>query len=590
MRLIIGLISFWVSTIGYVLYTNKKTKLPYELALPLVFTIIAIVVFLSGILNMMKLACLAICLVGIILFAKSIISKEIGLKKINKKNLIVFIIVFIYLTVLCEKLHITHYDNFSHWGLIVKTMFAKNHLPNFEDTIISFKNYQPGSACFIYYVGLLLGKTEGSMIIGQNYLLASYALSLLVFAREKEKNNKNSSMVRLVVLLFYIFISIGNHKYNFPALNDLLVDALLSAISIYSIVIMYYYRNDLKKVFTYILPVSVYLFLVKNTGIVLVFFNCLGLLYLGYKNKNIKKGFIYAFIVGISSLFFFYIWSRHVAYVFGITGLDSKHSLSASNIIGELQDKGTKGVLEFCSIYLKHFLNVFHNIPHLFMISMNIIALMIAYIYKDKKKIIIKCLIVNDLIYLFYYFILGVMYLLSMPWAEAIVLASFDRYMLTMVFINIGCFIICCLDIFTKDKSRKSIPCLLILVISLIALIMININNSYSNVLIGKLNYNKTNIYKIRSIADDNKKYLDNRYYYYVYKNHDKDSDDFIIHVCRFILNTNKITVIDNKDLSIIDQNEDLENIIIVMDKSKDIESYLKDHEYTKKSNNLYIE
>ena len=40
-----------------------------------------------------------------------------------------------------------------------------------------------------------------------------------------------------------------------------------------------------------------------------------------------------------------------------------------------------------------------------------------------------------NVIYLLYYGILGVMYLLSMPWGEASYLAGFDRYMLTCSFL-----------------------------------------------------------------------------------------------------------------------------------------------------------
>src|SRR5699024_10936567 len=37
-----------------------------------------------------------------------------------------------------------HYDNFSHWALIVKYLFTEGHLPLVEDTIISYPSYPMG--------------------------------------------------------------------------------------------------------------------------------------------------------------------------------------------------------------------------------------------------------------------------------------------------------------------------------------------------------------------------------------------------------------------------------------------------------------
>ena len=67
-------------------------------------------------------------------------------------------------------MHPMHYDNFSHWANIVQSLFNRNALPNFEVDIVEFKSYQPGTACFIYLVGMIMGKTEGVMVVAQNYI------------------------------------------------------------------------------------------------------------------------------------------------------------------------------------------------------------------------------------------------------------------------------------------------------------------------------------------------------------------------------------------------------------------------------------
>lgn len=581
MRLIIGLIIFWISTIGYLLYINKKTKLPYVLSLPLLYTVIAITIFTAGLLNIMKLVAALICLIGLISFIYYFKKKEIDYKKLDKTNLIIIIITILYITIICQGLHVTHYDNFSHWGLIARTMLTKHHLPNFEDTVIIFKNYQPGSACFIYYVALLLGKSEGAMIIAQNYLIMSYVFSLLIFTNSKSKSN---NIIRFVTIAFYVLMLLGNIKFN-----DLLVDTLLAAISIYSIVILYYFRDDLKKAAIYILPVSIYLFLVKNSGIVLLFLNLIGLIYIGYRNKKIKKSIIYSIIIGLISLAFFYLWSRHVSYVFGASGLSSKHSLDSTKILNELQSKGKAGIIEFISIYFKHFIDILHNIPHIYMIVINIIAIVLAFINKKSKKVILKYLLTGDLIYLFYYLVLGAMYLLSMPWNELIVLASFDRYMLTIIFIVIGLLLICYFDVLNKGITKPLI-CSIVLSIVIIIPIFISKERAHNlDLLIGDENYKETVIYKMDRIIKQDKKLFkkkNNNYYYLYAPETAKNDGNFLMHIAQFKLNTLDFKVIDNTD-DITDQ-KDKEIIILIFDNTEKINSYINSNQYIELSNQIY--
>ena len=119
----LGLLLFWLSTIGYLLFFQKKTKVPYELLLPIVFSLNGIIMFLSGILNMMKEFSILMCVGGIILFFCSIIKKEFNIKKMLNVKFLVFLLAFIYITIICSNMHLLHYDNFSHWGLIIKNMF-----------------------------------------------------------------------------------------------------------------------------------------------------------------------------------------------------------------------------------------------------------------------------------------------------------------------------------------------------------------------------------------------------------------------------------------------------------------------------------
>ena len=66
---------------------------------------------------------------------------------------------------------LVHYDNFSHWALIVKFLNFTGHLPGATDTIISFSSYPPATALFINQFVSLVGFSDGTMLVAQFILI-----------------------------------------------------------------------------------------------------------------------------------------------------------------------------------------------------------------------------------------------------------------------------------------------------------------------------------------------------------------------------------------------------------------------------------
>lgn len=583
MKMYVGVVLFWMSIFGYLLIFKEKTKLPYVLLLPIIFSLIGIIIFIAGILNMMLEIALIVCFLGIMIFGYKIIKKEVKFKKLFNVNFFILFTIFLYLTIVCGKMHLMHYDNFSHWGLIVKNMFLDNRLPNFENPVIDFKSYQPGSACFIYYVGLLTGKSEGSMIIAQNYLLASYFFSLLVFTDSKRQqlHTRKKYILKIMLVSLYLFMLFGNIMFN-----DLLVDTLIAVMSLCSFVILYYFKDDLTKAFKYNLPILIYLFLVKNTGIVLVGFSCLGLISLGFRNKQLKKGLIYAILSGVIPVLFFYIWTKHVSYVFGDLSLYSKHSLSTSNIIGELRNKGWDRIFEFCNIYWNHFIDIYNNTPNKYIIGINIVIILMLILYKKHRKYFCICLGITNSMYFMYYLILGVMYLLSMPWGEARNLASFDRYMMTIIFIIIGITLIGIINIIIKDRiSNKSC----IVVVSLITIILyINLKYHITDykVLVGNIDYNNSLAYKFDYILETDKYNSLKTDYYYIYAPISSNNDyGYTYYLSRYKLNTPNVLIVSNIEQLSQEIDNTYTKKIIILDSDEDITNYIGENNYIKEGN-----
>ena len=92
MRMLIGLILFWISTFGYLFIFKKKTKIPYELLLPILFSLIGIIIFLAGIFNMLKEFSVLICFGGIFFFAYNFLKKEINFNEIKSTKFILLML------------------------------------------------------------------------------------------------------------------------------------------------------------------------------------------------------------------------------------------------------------------------------------------------------------------------------------------------------------------------------------------------------------------------------------------------------------------------------------------------------------------
>lgn len=565
MRFIIGTILFWITILGIENFIKKKTKIDEIFLLPMTFTLLGIVMFISGILNIMKASSLLILIVGAGYFCYSFVKEKNKKDKLitffkNPTNIII-IIMFGYITILGYNMHLMDYDNFSHWGLIVKNMFITNHLPNFENTAILFKGYQPGSACFIYFYGLLSGKGEGTMIIAQNYLIFSYLIPLMTLSK-----NKNKLINCLIILCFYIFIMTISIKFN-----SLLVDGLIAVMTIFSLMIINKYEKNLKKAFLYSLPVSVFLLLVKNTGLILALINCLYIFVLGIKNHRFKescKYIIYTLIVlGVVLL----LWQQHVKLAYGYMALNSKHSLDSSNIINSLRKLGIHNMLLFIKMYIKHFFSFKNNISNIYIVVINLLLVVMSFFKKEKKEVY-KLMAIVDIIYVGYYSVLGAMYILSMPWEEAKIFASYERYMTTINIIIIGMIFI----YLFKNSEKFKFYNTLVISISIMLLIPIYFYQNNFKSLLGKDNY----------IGSDEEKWdkiitkipVEREGKYYIFAPTTYNAYGFFNYLSIYKLNNNNIEII--KKHSEIKENDT--KYIIMYEDNEEFRKKLEKQKYVK--------
>lgn len=484
---ILRIILLWISLCGIFLFIYNKFKVKKEFVMPITFLLIILILFVSALLNVLKLCSLIIFLFGFCNIAYLFIRKKLSLKIFNYKVLLIGGLI-LFVSIIAYNLTFTAYDNFSHWALVVKQLFLYDTLPSFEHSVDEFTTYPPASALFIYFISLIVGKSEQAMIMGQSYLLIGIVSSLLVLFKD---NNKIISSVLYIIFNLYLFVC------N-VLISDLLVDTLLGAFGILAIVFAYYYRDNLKKASIYLGILSAVFIILKNSGFIFIGLNILLVLLIGIRNKKIKLSLLYILVILIGVGAVFYLWQKHLLLVYyGDTGQITKHSISLTNALGNIAGKGYEKSLDIINVYLNNFINL-HSLINWYMIGINVFLIFLICLYREKN--IFKVLVLCNLLYLGYWFIYGALYVLSMPYDEAIALASYNRYLMSCIIVLLGIVLVLLLEI-CNDKKGKLILIFTTLVFGLL-IFKNQMNEPWA--LIGIDSYQGSERQKIQKIIKNN--------------------------------------------------------------------------------------
>lgn len=418
-RLLILVASFY----GYVQFLRKKVKL--EFSIGIIFVSVGSVMFLAGILNVMKEIAIIICFCGLLLSFLSVYEKE-SVRCVISAGTIFFGITCIFFVALLYGDKFTNYDNFSHWALVLKVLMRENRFPNFMDTDIMFQSYPLGSASFIYYVCKILGvHAEWLQMYAQAMLMSGILVSLFAFSKKWQSN--------LLLGMGNIILLAGN-----TSITALLVDSLLPIIALGGIAFCIYYKNNLQDKLWWIIPYITFLISVKNSGI---FFVIVILIYALTVLKNDKKSLKQWFCVMLSPLLILLLWQKHVKLVFD-NGLMAKHSMSFSNFESVFEKKGWESIT---TIFFQVIENTFSVSNHILIIVIFIFLLWL-FEQRQKEKVNknsikeIACIIAFS--YMAYQLSLLGMYLFTMPLEEAVVLASYSRYHDTILLFAAGIFLV----------------------------------------------------------------------------------------------------------------------------------------------------
>ena len=451
-----------LAAIGW-LHTLSKYVHP-SFAPGLLCGIIGTAVFLSGIAGILDVQAAGLW-IGSILFLISglgmlicsVVHKESFRGFLSWTCLLMLLLAGWFLYTL-HGMKLTGYDDFTHWGIIARILVREGRFPLPADRGLTFQAYPPGSAVMIFAFSRLTGlREEWAWLFAQALVTVSMFLPLTAFG----KNQKQQAVLTVVLL---ILISKNTFFIN------LLVDTLVTGCALYSICFCMYEREHLEKKFLLLIPVMAFFITVKTSA---VFYVVTVLLYAAFRiRKNRKTGacrerplpsWLVPAAAGLVAFIPFLLWRQYVRDHFP-AGMSSKHALSLEYFRATMGDKTWDGVKYILVQLLKSFFS-----PGWEALYLLIFGLALAVFLRRRSRgrdndgkqaapggheMLPDALAIIFASGAGYFLSLAVSYIVSMPWAEASVLAGFERYLHTYTAFACGILSIAMIAAMEEGKEK----------------------------------------------------------------------------------------------------------------------------------------
>lgn len=309
----------------------------------------------------------------------------------------------------------THYDNFSHWALVVKKMLRADRFPDPGMTGITYWSYPLGSTVYVYFAGRLIGGGEPLWMLAQGYVMLTCLMPLFQLCR-------GNRWIALVVVLFA-----GNFLFSYNVgVTELLVDTLLPLVGMCALLFVHANRSSPAKAVPAVFLYLVWILQIKNSGTFFGLLVALALLYCAGKQHRFWAGALCS-AAGFGSML---VWSWHCKVTYPAAAA-SKHSLSASwwqAALGEksLEDvkyivlEGTRFAVQWKALWFC-------------VLLLAAVGLWCLLVRKDRLRAFGKAAALIVGIYAAWQIGLQLMYIFSMTRMEALQLTSLIRYEKTII-------------------------------------------------------------------------------------------------------------------------------------------------------------
>jgi len=454
------LMALFLSILGYVGFFRAFCAIPKYFAYLFTLSVITCAMYFAGLAGILLPAVYVLVALGGVLMLIVFFSGRLRVAFRRPTFSLVNVLFLIWFVITCVNLfnyRLIHYDNFSHWALVVKQMLITNAIPDANSSLIDFKNYPLGTSSFLYYVGRIVGHTDGILLIGQAMLLFACFYALYGIIRDEKRFLLAAILGLSCAIMSFFNISIR--------INNLLVDYLLPLCALAAIAGMTESAKNYWVTCVSCIPVLAFLVIIKNTGLFFAIPCYLYLFYIGHKARKGKHfhlklliwlGSLLAIAVSLSTLI---VWNIHTEETFASTtskfSLDFSAlssirpqellSLNLQSLSGLVKDKSFDQIQSIVALFIQSITSV-HQLAAQGLLLINLLAVVTwlnaRFGFRMRWKLL-KVLLLMDVLMAVYYAGILAFYIVAMPLDEALRLAGFERYACSMVLFVIGSVGIC---------------------------------------------------------------------------------------------------------------------------------------------------
>lgn len=421
-----GYIIFLVMIISLSLPISNFFKRKIETAIPISVVFIIILIYITGLFDNLNLGVKIVQVIFIIslfynfiFIIKSVKNKTIieKMSRIITPGLLIYISLFLVLIILNNQRIFEEFDEFNHWGLIVKNMYLNDAFGTIENSIVTFNEYPPFTAIFQYFFLKISGiYSEDLIIIAQGMLY----ISMIIFICEHIDFDKNLKKIFLVVPTIIILPLIFYDGFFINILVDGLL-GILFGIGLFSI-----YKENTNYEKCLFLFILISLVLTKTTGMLLVI---LLIIFKFLKTIRKKENIKWIFIFFIIPMFFITSWN---AKIYKTDATKQWHLIQDNNYesLKEFKESVTEKYID-AIFYSEEFTE--RNLTLIMCLGLlGIYSFFIYKMSKDKKEYKIKLIEMTISLIVFCVGLLLIYINIFEKW-EAEALAGFERYISTML-------------------------------------------------------------------------------------------------------------------------------------------------------------
>ena len=442
---IVFCVMFLLAVIGYMLSYTAYVKKDLSFFPLLFIAVSSIVTFFFGLAGLLKAGPYVVVISGLLLLGWSLY-KKVSLRALVHPACLFMLVGVIWAFVITRGVGLSQLDDFNHWYKICKIMHAEGAFPTTPD--IDFPTYTPGTALWIYQITRCTGFSVANCFFAQSVLNLAGCCCLISAIRSEDKWGVRITRYVIACVASVFLCSLDMSTYN------LLVDCSLGLVALY--VAVYLLRYSFSFDYYVLVPVLVYLRLIKMSGILFCVF-LLGFYLLGKKRlvpSSIGRSTLWVCLSTVAVPFAMgWIYKFRMSFYYSdIGGSNQAFSLQRFTSIGA--DKSPELIRSTAAkVWIEAFSFV-NGYPQILAVWVFFLILFVFVFAEDKKK---ECFSKYILGYLFGFYIvytafMTFTYIFSMDSAEATYLASYFRYMGTPVVVITGIAIYIFLDKFVTSK------------------------------------------------------------------------------------------------------------------------------------------